>query len=67
MPDEYQYSWDPKDWENRVLQLIRERHGSDNVVRIPDKDRGDLGLEAYTYDGSVYQCYDAMRLSIPLE
>jgi hypothetical protein len=57
MLDEYQYSWDPKDWENRVLQLIRERHGPENVVRIPDKDRGDLGLEAYTYDGCAYQCY----------
>jgi hypothetical protein len=57
MPEEYQYSWDPKDWEKRGLQLIRARHGSDNVVRIPDKDRGDLGLEAYTYDGCAYQCY----------
>lgn len=53
----YKYDWDYKDWENFVLQLVRERHGASNVQRVPDKDRGDLGIEAFTFDGRIYQCY----------
>jgi hypothetical protein len=52
-----QYDWDPYDWQMFVLQLVRERHGASCVQRVPDRDRGDLGIEAYTTDGCLYQSY----------
>jgi len=57
MVETYKNDWDPEDWQNFGLQLIRERHGGANVQRVPDKDRGDSGMEAFTFDGCVYQCY----------
>lgn len=51
------YDWDPIDWQTFVLQLLRERHGPSNVQRVPDRHRGDLGMEAFTLDGCIYQCY----------
>lgn len=32
-------------------------HGFGGYTRIPDKDRGDSGLEAYSHDGNAYQCF----------
>src|SRR5207253_2656038 len=29
----------------------------DDLVEVPDKDRGDAGIEAYTVSGNAYQCY----------
>jgi hypothetical protein len=51
--------WPPDDWEDYCDELCRERHGSTGYVRVPDRDRGDLGLEGYSIDGSavIYQCY----------
>ena len=52
-----QRSWEPTEWERHVLVLGRLRHGPAKFVRIPDQDRGDLGIEAYTTDGFAYQSY----------
>jgi hypothetical protein len=57
MVESYKFDWAPDEWQDFGLQLIRERHGGSNVQRVPDEDRGDAGLEAFTFDGCTYQCY----------
>lgn len=32
-------------------------HGFGNYERVPDRVKGDLGIEAFTVDGLLYQCY----------
>ncbi|MCX5228991.1 hypothetical protein [Streptomyces sp. NBC_00233] len=49
--------WDPDTWQEWAIRLLRQHHGADNVVKVPDQDRGDLGIECFTRSGIVYQCY----------
>lgn len=51
--------WSPDDWEDYCDGLFHQRHGPTGYVRIPDQDRGDLGMEGYSIDGTaiIYQCY----------
>src|SRR6266481_8250875 len=64
MVDTFKYDWDGKEWQSFALVLVRQRHGATNVQRVPDADRGDLGLEAFTItDGCLYQCYAPMYSS----
>jgi hypothetical protein len=50
--------WSGDDWQEFCIQILRLRFGADLHV-VPDKDRGDLGIEAFARDGSAYQCYAA--------
>jgi len=51
--------WSGDDWQAYCDGLFREKHGSTGYVRVPDRDRGDLGMEGYSIDGTatIYQCY----------
>jgi hypothetical protein len=51
--------WSPDDWEQYCDGLCRQRHGATGYVRVPDRDRGDLGLEGFSIDGTgiIYQAY----------
>ncbi|MER7347186.1 hypothetical protein ABT390_17500 [Streptomyces aurantiacus] len=49
--------WDPDTWQEWSIRLLRQHHGADNVIKVPDQDRGDLGIECFTRSGIVYQCY----------
>ena len=49
--------WDSGDWESFALRLVQVRHGPQNVQTVPDKVRGDAGIEYLTTDGCCYQCY----------
>ena len=51
--------WSGDDWQCYCDGLFREKHGSTGYVRVPDRDRGDLGMEGYSIDGTatIYQCY----------
>jgi len=51
--------WLGDEWQTYCDGLFREKHGSTGYVRVPDRDRGDLGMEGYSIDGSgtIYQCY----------
>lgn len=53
----FQRHWDGKSWQRRALLLVQLRHGAQNVQTVPDKVRGDAGLEFFTTDGCLYQCY----------
>lgn len=43
-------------WQELCLQVLRVQHGND-LVTIPDTDRGDAGLEAFSLTGVAYQTY----------
>jgi hypothetical protein len=50
-------TWSGEEWEDYVLKLLRLHYPIGDLVEIPDRDRGDAGLEAFTSDGCAYQCY----------
>ncbi|NEA27996.1 hypothetical protein [Actinomadura bangladeshensis] len=54
-------NWDGDEWENWCILLIRRRYGADQVQVVPAKHRGDLGIEAFTFDGCAFQCYAAQE------
>src|SRR5438270_5241601 len=47
---------DGKEWQEYVISLLFIRYATD-LIEIPDKDKGDGGLEAYSLTGHAYQCY----------
>lgn len=49
--------WKGKEWQEFALQLVQRRHGAENVQAVPDKVKGDAGLEFFTTCGCLYQCY----------
>ena len=57
MPETYEH-WDPHDWELHVYGLLQDRHGPLNVHKVPDRHKGDHGLDYYSLEDQVsYQCY----------
>ena len=50
-------SWDSTYWENHAVSLLTRHFGVDKVIRVPDEDGGDRGLDAFTVDGIGFQCY----------
>ena len=57
MQSELERDWDGADWETFALRLVQIRHGAENVQTVPDKVRGDAGIEFLTTAGCCYQCY----------
>lgn len=53
----YRRDWDGKEWQRYSKQLVQVRHGPQNVQDIPDRVKGDAGLEFITKDGCCYQSY----------
>lgn len=50
-----QYDW--KAWEKFCERMLTFEFGHNNIFPVPDGDEGDLGIEFYTVDGTIYQCY----------
>lgn len=49
--------WTGGEWQAHCCKLLSIKHGED-VQMVPDRMRGDQGMEAYRLDdGMVYQCY----------
>lgn len=48
--------WSPDDWQQYCQELFAGRHGA-SYQSVPDRVRGDWGIEGYTSDGIAYQCY----------
>lgn len=57
MLSEAKRDWDSQEWEAFALRLVQVRHGAQNVQTVPDKVRGDAGIEFLTTGGCCYQCY----------
>lgn len=50
-----QYSGD--EWQELCLRVLHEHHQGPELIEVPDDDRGDAGLEAFSLTGCAYQCY----------
>lgn len=37
--------------------MLRQHYGQPNFWEVPDEDKGDLGIEFYAVDGTLFQCY----------
>ncbi|WP_342805838.1 hypothetical protein [Alteromonas sp. M12] len=46
-----------KEWEEFCEKMLRYHYGQSNFWAVPDKDSGDFGIEFYTADGTIFQCY----------
>lgn len=46
-----------KEWEAFCEIVLRKHYGQPNFWIVPDQDRGDLGIEFFTADGTIFQCY----------
>lgn len=47
----------PKEWEAFCAIMLRYHYKAKNFWEVPDEDKGDLGLEFYAIDGTLFQCY----------
>ncbi len=45
------------EWQDLCVRILHQHHGAGNLLEVPDDDRGDAGLEAFSLDGHAYQCY----------
>lgn len=48
---------DPKAWESYFKNILRKHYQPSNFCDVPDSHCGDFGIECYTLDGHVFQCY----------
>lgn len=56
-------AWDADGWQLFALKLVQRRHGPANVQIVPDRVRGDAGIEFFSTDGCLYQCYAPEEVS----
>lgn len=47
----------PKEWEEFCEIMLRYHFTQKNFWVVPDEDQGDLGLEFFTANGILFQCY----------
>ncbi|MEX2548443.1 MAG: hypothetical protein WD830_11765 [Chloroflexota bacterium] len=53
-------AWGGDEWEERCLVLLRVRYrppSPHHFQHVPADDQGDHGIEGYSSDGNLYQCY----------
>ena len=53
----YTDKFSPKEWEAFCAIMLRYHYKAKNFWEVPDEDKGDLGLEFFTVDGTLFQCY----------
>ncbi|MCG7870250.1 MAG: hypothetical protein JAY74_28265 [Candidatus Thiodiazotropha taylori] len=46
-----------KEWEAFCEIMLRHHYGQPYFWSVPDEDSGDYGIEFYTADGTIFQCY----------
>jgi hypothetical protein len=59
----FRRQWDGSEWQSYAHMLAQVRHGAANVQQVPDKVRGDYGIEFFSTDGCLYQCYAPEEVS----
>lgn len=46
------------DWQEWVDKLLQRHYGPGEYQKVPDKDKGDAGIEGFTVNsGHAYQAY----------
>jgi hypothetical protein len=58
MPSNVKF-WGGAEWQEHVNLLLKRHYGPGQYVEVPDTDGGDCGLEGYSRDGCLYQCFAA--------
>lgn len=53
----YKQQLDGPLWEKYCEHLLRREYGFKEFTFVPAEDRGDHGIEFFTSDGTIYQCY----------
>lgn len=48
---------DAKGWEAFCEIMLRHHYTARHFWTVPDEDGGDCGIEFYTADGTIFQCY----------
>lgn len=57
MPLDVEY-WDGHEWEEHILRLLQDRHGPENIQKVPATHGGDCGIDYFCLkERIVYQCY----------
>lgn len=56
-------AWDGDGWQAFALRLVQLRHKPQNVQIVPDTVWGDGGIECFSTDGCLYQCYAPQEVS----
>ena len=51
------FNFDGPKWEKFCERMIRHHYTQPYFTSVPANDRGDCGLEFFTQDGSIFQCY----------
>jgi hypothetical protein len=52
------FDWEGNEWQEYCLKLLRLRYRQPGEFEsVPSSDQGDLGIEGFSHDGCVYQCY----------
>lgn len=46
-----------KQWEKFCEIMLRQHYSQPYFWSVPDEDSGDYGIEFYTADGTIFQCY----------
>ena len=49
------------EWEEYSQQLLKLHYGPGEYTEVPDRHGGDEGIEGFSSDGCVYQCYAAIE------
>ncbi|MFF1739448.1 AbiJ-related protein [Streptomyces mirabilis] len=49
------------EWEERCILLIQRRYDAGQVQVVAAKNRGDLGIDAFTYGGFAFTCHAAQE------
>ena len=47
----------PKEWEKYCETMLRNHYTHKHFWKVPDEDQGDAGIEFFTADGTIFQCY----------
>jgi len=53
--------WDGNDWQKYIIRLLKMRYAVGEFQEVPDRHRGDFGIEGFSRDGRAYQCYAAQE------
>lgn len=60
---EISQKWGTTEWEKYARHLVNYHHGIENVISVPDKHKGDHGIECFSISGIAYQMYAAQGVS----
>ena len=45
------------EWEDFCEIMLRQHFGAKNFYSVPAEDSGDFGIDFFTVDGTIFQCY----------